>query len=71
MLSLVQSRYLSEAFVKEACHFLCVDPDTLRVIFIPYVKSVFGLLQMAEVLADDTIVVGENLQVGCTIINLY
>ena len=60
MLSLVQSRYLSKAFVKEACHFLCVDPDTLRVIFMPYVKSVFGLLQMAEVLADDTIVVGEN-----------
>lgn len=61
MLSLVQSKQMSEAFVKEACRYLNLNPDTLRVIFTPYIQSEFGTLRAVDVLPDDTIVVGENL----------
>ena len=61
MLSLVQSKQMSEAFVKEACRYLNLNPDTLRVIFTPYIQSESGTLRTVDVLPDDTIVVGENL----------
>lgn len=61
MLSLVQSKQMSEAFVKEACRYLNLNPDTLRVIFTPYIQSESGTLRAVDVLPDDTIVVGENL----------
>lgn len=60
MLSLSQAKQLSEAFIKEACRYLNLDFDSIRVIFTPYVQSYFGIPQVAEVLPDDTIVVGEN-----------
>ncbi|WP_417128391.1 hypothetical protein [Phocaeicola sp.] len=60
MLSLAQSKQMSEAFVKEACHYLNLNPDTLRVIFTSYIQPKIGILQMVDVLPDDTIVVGEN-----------
>lgn len=65
MLSLAQSKQMSEAFVKEACRYLNLNPDTLRVIFTPYIQSASGTSQMVDVLPEDTIVVGENCLNEC------
>lgn len=60
MLSLNQCKLLVEAFVKDVCCYLDIDPDSIRVLFSPKVREIYGVPQMTEVLADDTIVVGEN-----------
>lgn len=46
--------------MNEACRYLDVDSDTLRVIFTPNVQPESGMPQTAVVLPDDTIVVGED-----------
>ncbi len=60
MLSLKQAKQLAEAFVKEACRYLSIDADSLRVIFSPCIEPLFGIPQFSQVLPDDTIVVGED-----------
>lgn len=37
MLSLYQIKQLSQSFVKEACHFLNISADSLRIIFTSYI----------------------------------
>lgn len=60
MLSLNQAKQLAIAFVREGCHFLNLNFDTLRVIFTPQVQPEHGIPQVADVLHDDTIVVGDD-----------
>jgi hypothetical protein len=61
MVSLLQAKNLSVAFVKDACNYLAVNSDSIRIIFAPYVEPKKLVPQLAEVLYDDTIVIGEDL----------
>ena len=61
MLSLYQIKQLSQSFVKEACHFLNISADSLRIIFTSYIIPPKNKEpQISTVLQDDTIVIGED-----------
>lgn len=71
MLSLNQSKQLTEAFTIEACNFLNVNHDTLRIIYTPQIRSNLKLLQASEILPDDTIVVEESFLEICRTSNSF
>lgn len=58
---------VAQAFVKDACHYLAMDSDTIRIIYAPKLEPLNGMPQIITVLRDDdTIVISEDLVNQCS-----
>lgn len=57
---------VAQAFVKDACHYLAMDSDTIRIIYAPKLEPLNGMPQIITVLDDDdTIVISDDLVNQC------
>lgn len=57
---------VAQAFVKDACHYLAMDSDTIRIIYAPMLEPLNGMPQIITVLDDDdTIVISDDLVNQC------
>ena len=58
---------VAQAFVKDACHYLAMDSDLIRIIYAPKLEPLSGMPQIITVLDDDdTIVISEGLVNQCS-----
>ena len=67
MISPTTIKKVAQAFVKDACHYLAMDSDTIRIIYAPKLEPLNGMPQIITVLRDDdTIVISEDLVNQCS-----
>lgn len=58
---------VAQAFVKDACHYLAMDSDLIRIIYAPKLEPLSGMPQIITVLDDDdTIVLSKDLVNQCS-----